>query len=462
MKYIGPFLRMSKLNKDNVEKQLFHFSKEALNHILLYSRCGITSSAEELNIPNKDNTTFKSISPLLCIYRKATPKLLRPTCQSSWDSERIKREINVGSNALMTLCTTNLYSYYDKLKDLDKDKQFLSSLYRSLSKKQLDFYVSHLRNDDGVFIDKKDISDKKNTSEKRKDDCKFEQKSKKFNFSDQALFMTAFYKFSLHETSDEGEQYKSFAFDILKMLNQYQDELYNVSVEELNKICLSLNILYSDSKNDSVLPLLINLAELLSDYYINSGFDDARKSVENICLLYINSLLTHKNTDLLKYKDLSEEIYKKLFNMYNSEHGIFIKDEDKKELKFNSAEVVLYDLCMLLHSKLSEKSTSDDDMIIVDVFKHQIVDSGLILSWPEAPNLDNPERYRNYSSKSEDLLDEQDFKLSSTPTPESSEYAPILGKEIVYNKRKGEFTEIKDTFESHDNMLIYFLITYLL
>ncbi|MTK12562.1 MAG: hypothetical protein F8N39_10895, partial [Clostridiaceae bacterium] len=62
MKYIGPFLRINKLKKENVEHQLFYLAKESLKQITLYSKCGVYTSLKELkvkNISNFDINTFK-------------------------------------------------------------------------------------------------------------------------------------------------------------------------------------------------------------------------------------------------------------------------------------------------------------------------------------------------------------------------------------------------------------------
>jgi hypothetical protein len=162
LKYIGPFLRINKLNKENVEHQLFYLAKESLKQIVLYSKCGIQTPLKELkvkNIPNFDINTFKDVSPLLCAYKKANTKLINIDNSLCWDADKFKREINIDSNSLMTLCLLELHDYYSQFKNIDANKYNLSRLYLLLCKKQLEFYASYFRNEEGVFIDKKDISD---------------------------------------------------------------------------------------------------------------------------------------------------------------------------------------------------------------------------------------------------------------------------------------------------------------
>ena len=99
----------------------------------------------------------------------------------------------------------------------------------------------------------------------------------------------------------------------------------------------------------------------------------------------------------------------------------------------------------------------EDSYMLQDIFKHQIIDSGIVLSWPDSPSLDNAEHYRNFSLKSEDLLQEEDFRMATIGTPENNELASIFIKNVVYNRRKDTFKQTKSSFDSSKNMFIFFL-----
>ena len=151
LKYIGPFLRINALNRENVEKQLHYFTRESFKHIVLSSKFGKTTSMHDLkvkNIPNFDISTFKKNSPLLCIYKKANPKLSEEN--SSWDEGTFKKEICISSNAFMTMSLLDYCHYYEQFKDIDNELYSTGKLYSLLAKKQLDFFSSHLRNSEGV------------------------------------------------------------------------------------------------------------------------------------------------------------------------------------------------------------------------------------------------------------------------------------------------------------------------
>lgn len=449
---------MNSLNSKTIEKQLFYLAKEAVKYLVSNSKCGITIPASELklkNLPNFDINTINSFSPLLCLYKKSSAKLTNINGKLCFDDDSLKKDITIEGNALMTLSILELIDYYSKFKDIDTKKHSIGTFYFHLARKQLEFYAANLRNIEGVFVDKKHIA------YELEPEYKFEEKNKKFKYCDQALLMSAFYKYSLYDETSCGSEYRTFSMDIFNMLLQYKDELYLCSFHDILKVCLSLNLLYKYSSLNEVKILLLDLMEFLNenmDDYISIQGEDSK--IEFHSLFFINSMLLYNNTGILKFRDISEEIYNGLLELYEPEQGIFIKFAEKKEVDYTNTEIVSYLLSILLHENLTDNS-KDGNMIIVDVFKRQIIDSGLILSWPASPDLDDVERYKNFSSKAEDLLEEQDFRMSSLPTPESSELPPIFIKHVSYNKKKEIFSQSKLTFDSTKNMFIFFLIIYL-
>lgn len=458
MKYIGPFLRMNKLKKENIENQLFHLAKESVKQISLYSKCGIYTSTKELklkNLNNSDITTFKNLSPLLCIYKKANPKLINVDDKPCWNEEKFKKEINIDSTCLMTLCLMELCDYYSKFKDIDNKKYSISKLYLKLCKKQLDFYATYLRNGDGVFVDKKDVSDD------YVNELKLEEKNKKFRFSSQALMMAAYYKCSKISTDTDKSNYEGFAMDILNMFLEFNEELYTLSFEETLKLCLALNIFVSYSKNEESKLLLLDLCDLLSEKSQQNVCTSEDTKLQYDCLKYLNYAMFYTNTKISKFKDECNLIFNSLIDLYDPEKGIFIKHTEKKNITFSCLDMSLYLLTCLCHCNMHKNYEKSTNLIILDVFKHQIVESGIVLSWPEVPDINDAERYKNYSMKSEDLLDDENFKMSSISTPENCEFSPVFVKYVTYNKKKEIFKSSKNSFDSYTNMLIFFLISYL-
>lgn len=457
LKYIGPFLRMNTLKSNIIEKQLFFLAKESLKYLVLNSKCGITISAKDLkikNIPNFDISTIGPFSPLLCIYKKGSPKLINIGGGLCFDEDSLKKEINIEGNSLMTLGILELIDYYKKFEGIDNKKNSLGNVYLLLAKKQLEFYAANFRNIEGLFVDKKHIDG--NSLE----EYKFEEKNKKFKFSDQAFLMAAYYKYSLFDDSALGNEYKSFALDIFNMFNELKDELYLSSYEELTKLSFAINLFYNYSKLPEAKLLFLDIMEFILEGRKDVLSDKLENELETDCLFFINCLVIYKDTEIIKFKDTCDSIHNKLLELYMPEKGLFIKAEDKKESLYSSLEIVLYLLSILSYMKFFGES-KDGNMIAVDVYKRQLIDSGIILSWPVSPDLDDVERYRNFTSKSEDIIDEQEFRMPNIPTPDSVDLAPIFIKNISYNKKKESFTQSKLTFDSSKNMFIYLLIIYL-
>lgn len=461
LKYIGPFLKINKIKPTNVKQQLFYFSKESLKDIVLHSKCGIPTSVEGImpkNTSNFDINTFKNLSPLLCIYKKANPILINMDNRLCWNEDKFKKEINIDSNAFMTLSLMELSDYYNSFKNIDKNKYNLGKLYSFLCKKQLEFYAGYFRNSEGVFIDKKCESGSKSA------EIRFIDKYKKFKFSSQALLMAAYYKCSTLMEDDEKEDFKNFSFDILNVLIDSKDKLYEMSFEELTKFCFSLNIFYGYSKDDKCKDLLVDISELLFEkfYQVNSLTSPSRETdVENDSLNYINFTMIHKYTNFIKYKDNANFIFERLLKLYDSEKRLFIKNTSKKDIEFTCLEVMLYLTAFLTNVDIY-KNRDKNSLIVLDVFKRQLVDSGLILSWPGAPDLNDAERYRNFSLKSEDLMEEQNFRISSIPSPEACEIAPIFCKYVTYSMKKKKFKSVKASFDTYKNMFIFFITLHFL
>ncbi|MCH3962748.1 MAG: hypothetical protein LKE46_00500 [Clostridium sp.] len=459
MKYIGPFLKINKISTDNIKSQLYYLSKESLRQIVLYSKCGVTIQTKDLkskNIPDFDITTFKNLSPLLCIYRKANPNLININNKLCWNDEKFKKEINIDSNALMTLCLLELCDYYSLFKDIDKNKYNLRKLYIYTCKKQLEFYALYFRTSQGVFVDKK------HENSSYDEQPKFTDKSSKFDFSTQSLLMAAYYKCSLFLEGSEKEQFRNFSLDILNMLVELKDNLYNQSFSELTKLCFALNIFYSYSKDEKSKNLILDISELMFEKFYgdeHTGSIDRKNSLENDCLNYINYILIYKYLNIIKAKENADFIYKKLMNLYDPDKGIFFKNTSEKNVKFSCLEILMYLICCLTDSDIN-KGKNESTSIAMDIFTNQIIDSGLILSWPEAPNLNNAERYRSFSLKSEDLIEEKNFRMPSVPLPETCELAPVFAKYASYSRKKGHFKSPKISFDSYKNMFIFFLTLY--
>ena len=321
MKYIGSFFKANSLSKEEIASQLLFLSKESVNHIVLESRCGISTNYKNLkeNFKKDEISFFKNNTPLICnsaLYKRA-------------------------------------------------------AFYKNLSKLQLEFYYTYLRNPEGFFVNKK------NDESSSKSGLNISEKEDEMSYSDQALMMLAYYMYSKVAPEDsDSKTYEDFALQILNMFVNFKEELY--------------------------------LLELFC-------------------------------------------------NMFNDEKGIILKGTDKKEYKYSNMEICLYLTNLLMSFDLDEDSSDKRENIISKVYKNYIVNSGIVTSFPDAPNLDSHERYKKFSLKPDDLIDESMFRMTNANSPELTGLAPIFTKNLKYSTKKSIFTSDKTTFDSTKNMFIFFV-----
>ncbi|MPQ43357.1 hypothetical protein [Clostridium tarantellae] len=457
MKYIGPFFRMNSLSTKEIESQLLYLSREAIKHIVLESRCGITINSKilkNIEFTKEELASFRGTTPLLCVYKKAKPNIYSSKYYKSWDDTTFKKDIPILSNALMTSSLIYLTRYYDSFTSLDDQLNEISNLYKSLSKIQLEFYYNYLRNNEGFFIDKK------NLESIHQGELNLSEKNSKFNLVDQAFMMISYYCYAKNCKEDEdSKSYEKFAFEILQMFLEIKESIYLLSLNDCCKICFCLNVMFNLSKDENCKILLIDLCD-----YINSKYYESANSIsdlETTGLLAMNLMLAYENLNISLFKDSFTDIIDLFINMYDDERGILSKSLNKKEIKYSSIEIILYILNMILYYKYIDSSKNIAD-IIFKVYKQYIVNSGLITGFPEPPNLDSYERYINSSLKSSDLIEEAMFRMPNCNSPELTGLASIFMKNVIYSRKKEVFSSNKNTFDSNINFLLFFIINYLL
>lgn len=421
---------------------------------MLESKCGLVSSIKSYKrlSSNNDISINSNISPLLCVYKKASPNYIHSKNSNGFDEDTFRKEINPTSNALMTLSILELADYYDNFKDKDRNLYAFHDIYKKLAKEQLEFYSVNLRSADGTF------TSKKNNGENNYKNFNLSDKDRKFKFSDQAYMMLAYYLYSLkNPESDVYDAYKAFAMEILQVFVEFKDKIYETSLDEICKILLAFNVLYSYDDLDDLKLLIIDFADYAmnkldeKDYYV--------EELDTVCLCSIALSLSYKHTNILGFFDKTSEIINKLYDLYDAKNEAFYKLSSKKDIKYSCFDINFYFLAFVIYSDINENKSSYKDLIS-SIYKKFFISSGIITSWPEAPTLDDYERYRGYSLKSTDMLNETYFKMSNIPTPSSSGTAPIFIKYVNYNKKKDEFTTSHISFDSYKNFFLFYLFIF--
>ena len=122
--------------------------------------------------------------------------------------------------------------------------------------------------------------------------------------------MIAYYLYSIKNPNDESSDlYKEFSEQILKMFCDFKDQIYDCSLDEICKVLLSLNVLYSyNYNNDELKDLIIDLTDYAmckfdeKDYYIDS-LDTA-----SLCSIVLT--LSYKHTKIITFSEKDNRNYK--------------------------------------------------------------------------------------------------------------------------------------------------------
>ena len=446
---------MNSLSQKEISGQLFHLAKESVKTLVLNSKCGLLA---QVRVSKKssinDISILNNFSPLLCLYRKASPMFIHSKSSHGFDESSFRKEINPSTNALMTLCLLELSEYYSHYDEGDRNVVSLEKPFKYLAKEQLQFYSENLRNNEGLFVDKKNISDGNSKGFSLAD------KDGKFKFSDQAFMMDVYLLYSCYSEDDQiSDEYVKFSHEILDMFKDYKSALYDLSFSETIQVFFALNIFYKYSSDQDAKKLILDLGDFLitkfqeKDYYLES-IDDC--SLFSICLMD-----AYKHTEIISFKEIAKEIIEKLISLYDADKNIFTKSCDKKESKYSCLEVNSYLLALIVYS-LQEDTSPELKPIISGIYRKFFVNGGLLTSWPEAPTLDEVERYKKLSLRSYDMLDETYFRMPISPTPKSTGLAPVFVKSLSYSKRKDSLSTSRTSFDSNKNMFNFFLIIYLL
>jgi len=446
---------MNSLSQKEISGQLFHLSKESVKTLVLNSKCGLLAQVRASKKSSiNDISILNNFSPLLCLYRKASPLFIHSKSSHGFDESSFKKEINSSTNAFMTLCLLELSEYYSHYDEGGRNIVSLEKPFKYLAKEQLQFYSENLRNNEGLFVDKKNVSDGNSKGFSLVD------KDGKFKFSDQAFMMDAYLLYSHYNESDQlSDEFIKFSHEILDMFKDYKSTLYDLSFNENTQIFFALNIFYKYSANQDTKELILDLGDFLitkfqeKDYYLDS-IDDC--ALFSICLME-----AYKHTDIISFKEMAKDINEKLISLYDADKNIFIKLGDKKESKYSCLEVNSYLLSLIMYS-LQEDKAAELKPIISGIYRKFFITGGLLTSWPEAPTLDEVERYKKLSLRSDDMLDETYFRMPVSPTPKSTGLAPIFIKNLSYSKRKDSLSTSRTSFDSNKNMFNFFLIIYLL
>lgn len=444
--HLGKFLKLNSLEYPLIEYQLFNFSKESLKQILLSSKCGEIINGKEFKDkpPNTDLLNTKHIYPLACLYKKAKPKIKSEKNIYYWKPEKIKKNVDILSNAYMTLSVLNLAEYYEKIIYDEKKRNDIVKFYVSCAKCQLNYYLNNFRNELGLFVNKIALSDNENKNY----NTTFSTCDSSFEFSSQAYLMVCFCKCSilLKDTSPYKLPFLNFSKEIENMFIEFKNDILNYhnkkSIELLQAFTLYINM--NNNKDTPIINLSLDIIENLFSKYSLSSISTYDKFLLYNVLIKLRSTILNQNNDAF-----SEQ--KKLISEYIWDlDEIFLDKNLYKNEIIDTYDIIAYELYLLKVNKHESLKFYNDVLIPSKIFS----------SFPNIPKNYESEKYFQFNHKTENIIPDKYFKPSSYKTMNECDLTPIICKNIRFLQDKNKFSKPKIKFDSKINMrLIYLMIS---
>lgn len=444
--HLGNYLKLSSLNSPIVEYQLFNFSKESLKQIFLNSKCGeIINGKEFKDKPsNSDLVGTKNIYPLICLYKKAKPKIKTQKNILNWKDHKIKKKIDILSNAYMSLSLLILAEYYNEIIKDEKKRREIVKFYVSSVKCQLKYYIHNFRNEIGLFVNKygKKCENKKDFTQT------FESSDNKIDFSAQAYLMICFLKCSnmLKDTSPYKIPFLNFSYEIEKMFIDFKDDILNSPpkklVELISAFQLYLNL--KDTPNENFLNLLFEISEILLQKISLSSIGTYEKIILEKTFSYLKSYINNKNLTSFEYIN-------NLISEYLWEFQDFLNNKNFEITEIlNAKDLIAYQVYLCETNK--QKSN--------DFYNETFLTSKIFTCFPNIPKKYESEKYFHFEHKEQNIIPDKFFKPNSYKTMDETNLTPIICKNLYFLQEKNKFSKPKQKFDSSINMkLIFFILS---
>lgn len=444
--HLGNFLKLSSLNSPITEYQLFNFSKESLKQIFLNSKCGeIINGKEFKNKPsNADLVGTKNIYPLICLYKKAKPKIKTEKNILNWKDHKIKKKVDILSNAYMSLSLLTLAEYYNEIIKDEKKRKEIFKFYVSSVKCQLKYYINNFRNEIGLFVNK---FSQKNENKKESTPI-FESLDNSIDFSSQAYLMICFFKCSnmLKDTSPYKIPFLNFSYEIEKMFIDFKNDILECPPKKLVEL-LSAFQLYLNSKDtpsENFINLLFNIVETLLQKISLSSIGTYEKILLYKTFLYLKSYILDKN--LISFTNANN-----LMSEYLWEFQDFLNNSNFEANEIlNAEDLVSYQIYLIETNK--QKS--------INFYNETFLPSKIFTCFPNIPKKYESEKYFHFEHREQNIIPDKFFKPNSYKTMNEMNLTPIICKNLYFLQDKNKFSKPKQKFDSSINMkLIFFILS---
>lgn len=442
--HLGKFLKLSSLKSPTIEYQLFNFSKESLKQIFLNSKCGEIINGKEFKTkpPNTDLLGTKNIYPLSCVYKKAKPKINVKKNILNWKDHKIKKKVNILSNAYMSLSLLILGEYYENIITDEKKRGELVKFYTSSVKCQLKFYMKNFRNELGIFVNKIPIFNEKGEIKE------FTSSNEKINFQAQAYLMICFLKCSqmLKESSPYKIPFLNFSEEIEKMFIDFKQNIFELPSKKLSELIYAFQIYINFKPSPST--EFLNLLFLIIEKFLTKSSLSSIGTYEKIILYKSFSYL--KSYTLKNNCEKHSSVYN-LMSEYLWEFNNFISNSNfiKTEL-LNESDLISYQLYLMETNKELSKS----------FFAKFLLPSKVFSCFPNIPKNYESEKYFHFEHNNQNIIPDKFFKPSSYKSMDEANLTPIIYKDLIFSSKKNKFLKPKQKFHALLNMkLIFFILS---
>ncbi|WP_432663160.1 hypothetical protein R9X47_21560 [Wukongibacter baidiensis] len=366
--------------------------------------CAIDPSLE----PEKENYLsldknlkfIKNLNPIKAIYSKAS---LVPSSDNGFEkntnfaldlaNNKLEKQLNPKNQGLLILNELNLSKLlYDKSlvkrnQNTTFEEKLIAMILLELAINQAIFCHEHLRNNQGLFVEKVNLSC--NLNEIDLDDNKAE-----IDWEDQVYMISAYAllyetlsdsKYEKYFDHNKADIFKGYAFDLLSILENHEYEILELETASLSSstssIIEALNILDDDRKH---LSFTLSLCDELYAREKRDGFMLSHRHTKETASLasHFKSIeaLTRgfEFTNFNMFLNASEEIYKNLNSTWDDNLGLFNLDgSDSIRYSSKSISYVLKSLNELSKTTSSSNLKENIKNQLTDFFDSSINGAGL-------------------------------------------------------------------------------------
>lgn len=427
-----------------------------------------TDVASDMNIRCK---MPQNMMVLRAVYKKGKPEYCntyngdeRDYRNFMWDSSTFKKTVTPSGQSYLILDEIMLAKYFHKCMDEsfnksnDCDENMATALMLVKSAAiQSRFMSDNLRNYDGLFIPKNDIS------QNPFGDAELEEDDNIPDVSDQALSMKAFSmtsrilsdeRYPLFYDEHEASDNKKWASELYYVFQDSPDDVFEGKTRDLCNIISACIEYYKISPESDVLNYITKLSLELESRIDMSGNllrlpYEGKLTSNASCFGAIKTLIeAYRLTGIEKFMSSAVSLYKRLDVLWNPVDCLYALDEDDK-YKYTSRDVgsVIAGLNSLRLFETGETG-KDAEKKLVGFFNSAVNASKLVQSTMPLPDADGFEG-RYYSSRygSGSMVR---GNICHPDIPQSLEIssAPVFAKKFTFKSKKHTYDINSSSFYS--------------